>query len=947
LVQCSHPAPNPVRRGKRTSLPQRKTPSLVHTRYDKNGNRVSLKDPRGKISSADYDALNRLKSETTPAATYDGCPTGCAVNASYTYTLDNLQANATDFNGSTTSFSFDAARRLKLIDYPGVTSDVEHSYDKAGSRLSMKENGVQTAVWTYDELNRVLTATTDPGPNQKVVTYTYDRRDLVGLKYPDNKQLTYSYSALGQLTTLDDWRGSASGRSTFSYYDDGRKKDQTLPNGAFSSWEYNTAGWLKKVEHKTSPTGSVFTRFEYPQYDLAGNRETEIDFDGSTSQTKTFTYDALHRLKTEAFAGTTTTYNYDEAGNRSSKVVGASTTTYVYDDDNRLLSLTDASGATLFGYDKNGSITSKTVPVVGTTSYSYDAARRLTTVFPASGSQISLAYDGSGARKSKTNGSGTATYVNDTRGLTQVLQETLGTNTITQVPGILQHDALQAEPFAYFHGDHQNNRVLTGTAATVTKRWEFDPFGGIRSETGSGSSDFQFAGEQKDADTGLINLRARYYDPVVGRLISRDVLSGVAGFPQTFNRYAYASNNPLRFIDPSGYEDCESIDGSLNDCHDQQPSPGDPGQNPPPPDDEDDCQDNEGEVVDDDECDDQTLAREYLIQRAYEHCLNNPRASGCHALIGNFELAHEYLLVNDADYRYAVAWSDPLAVAGGAAALAGEQAEPYRTSAADVNAASVAGRLLSACANSFDAVTPVETDVGPRHIADVREGDRVLAWNEAAGQLGYNRVTATWHHLDPVVVTLWIDGERLLTTPEHPFFVEERGWMPAGNLGVGSHIRKADGATGTVERVEREARARAMYNLTVERAHTFFVGQQRLLVHNADCYDLARAAWELHRSLDEPLRASVIAAARNADGEFVYAVYHQDVRLQAAMVAEMQRRGLNVLAAPTGRGPSFHAERQLDASGYTQIGISRKGGMCGYCIRYFRSRPNTTVVWPG
>lgn len=192
---------------------------------------------------------------------------------------------------------------------------------------------------------------------------------------------------------------------------------------------------------------------------------------------------------------------------------------------------------------------------MGTTSYSYDAARRLTSVFPAGGSQISFAYDGNGARKSKTTSAGATTYVNDARGLATVLQETKAGNTISYVPGLTQFDPSQVgnAQWAYFHADHTNNRGLTDGGAFITKRWEYDPFGVVRSETGTANSDFGYAGEQKDPETGLINLRARYYDPALGRFMSRDVYTGRPGFPQSFNRYAYALNNPMRGLDPSGY----------------------------------------------------------------------------------------------------------------------------------------------------------------------------------------------------------------------------------------------------------------------------------------------------------------------------------------------------------------------------------------------------------
>jgi RHS repeat-associated protein len=228
---------------------------------------------------------------------------------------------------------------------------------------------------------------------------------------------------------------------------------------------------------------------------------------------------------------------------------------HVYDDDNRLEQTTEGANTTTYQYDKNGSMTKKTL-AADNTVYTYDGGRRLKDVSLNGTSQASFTYDGNGARTSKTTSTGTTAYVNDTHALTQVLQETKGATTLTYVPGVLQHDSSLAgnAQWSYFHQDAQNNRALTDNAASVGKRWEYDPFGSIRTQPGTANSDFQYAGEQRDSETGLINLRARYYDPALGRFVSRDVVSGRAGFPQSYNRYSYAYNNPLRYIDPSGYE---------------------------------------------------------------------------------------------------------------------------------------------------------------------------------------------------------------------------------------------------------------------------------------------------------------------------------------------------------------------------------------------------------
>jgi hypothetical protein len=126
----------------------------------------------------------------------------------------------------------------------------------------------------------------------------------------------------------------------------------------------------------------------------------------------------------------------------------------------------------------------------------------------------------------------------------------------------------------------------------------------------------------------------------------------------------------------------------------------------------------------------------------------------------------------------------------------------------------------------------VATEEGSRTIADLEAGDEVLAWNEATGETGSYEVVAVWEHADPVMVHLTIDGEVIETTLEHPFYTDEAGWVPAGDLWDGARVRNADGSFGAVEGATVIADPEVMYNLTVEEAHTFFVGDGKWLVHN-------------------------------------------------------------------------------------------------------------------
>jgi len=88
---------------------------------------------------------------------------------------------------------------------------------------------------------------------------------------------------------------------------------------------------------------------------------------------------------------------------------------------------------------------------------------------------------------------------------------------------------------------------LTNSAGTITDRYAYDAFGATRSQSGATANDWRFTGQQQDynANRGLYDLRARMYDPALGRFLQRDPLPFV-------QRYAYAGDNPANYVDPRG-----------------------------------------------------------------------------------------------------------------------------------------------------------------------------------------------------------------------------------------------------------------------------------------------------------------------------------------------------------------------------------------------------------
>ncbi|MBA3530772.1 MAG: RHS repeat-associated core domain-containing protein [Ardenticatenales bacterium] len=103
-------------------------------------------------------------------------------------------------------------------------------------------------------------------------------------------------------------------------------------------------------------------------------------------------------------------------------------------------------------------------------------------------------------------------------------------------------------------GDHLGSTSVTMAAnGTLKAELRYKPWGQTRYEFGTTATQRRYTGQVQDAGSGLYYYSARYYDPAMGKFIQADTLIPEPGNPQTFNRYAYVHNNPVRYNDPSGH----------------------------------------------------------------------------------------------------------------------------------------------------------------------------------------------------------------------------------------------------------------------------------------------------------------------------------------------------------------------------------------------------------
>ncbi|TYQ13397.1 UNVERIFIED_CONTAM: RHS repeat-associated protein [Acetivibrio alkalicellulosi] len=199
-----------------------------------------------------------------------------------------------------------------------------------------------------------------------------------------------------------------------------------------------------------------------------------------------------------------------------------------------------------------GFIAGKEEDTGGVYFYEYDGFNRLIG-FTGDGMTISYTYNGSGLRTGKTVNGVRTTYVWDGQ---NIVLEIDGANNVKSkyirgVNLISRYDS-ESNPMFYLYNGHGDVTHLVPIHGDVIN-YDYDSFGNEKYPTEGDTNPFRYAGEYWDEETGTYYLRARYYDPGIGRFICEDSFKGYADDPLSLNLYTYAHNNPVMFIDPSGY----------------------------------------------------------------------------------------------------------------------------------------------------------------------------------------------------------------------------------------------------------------------------------------------------------------------------------------------------------------------------------------------------------
>jgi RHS repeat-associated protein len=449
-------------------------------------------------------------------------------------------------DGNIIDYEVDPMGRVTRVRYPDI-GDVSYAYDGNGNRVSMTDHR-GTTIYQYDPENRLIGVFTPLGENYIPVTYGYDNAGrMTRLATPDGRTVFYEYDSDGRMTRVTD----GADVTTYTYnVVSGFLSEQTLPNSITTTYTYDGDGRLTDLLHK-SPDGELLMGFHYT-LNAFGQRTSITKETPEKTEVTSYTYDEVGQLVSVIYPdGKTENFTYDSLGNRSRRTVTENGNTvveeYEYDYENKLLK----AGNEVFQHDLNGNIIRRSSPEKSTT-YAYDSRDLLTSV-TSSSLTIFYEYDGSGARVARENNGVRRNYLNYVSGgLSQVLLEANGAWQVLDSYSYGLHRLSRRNQLGpkYYVSDGTNNAALVNPSGSIDRSYTYSAFGQPLSlET---SEEFLFSREKYDADVSLVYLRARYYDPALGRFLGRDKYPGVLSNPQTLGSYLYSLNDPINLSDPSG-----------------------------------------------------------------------------------------------------------------------------------------------------------------------------------------------------------------------------------------------------------------------------------------------------------------------------------------------------------------------------------------------------------
>ena len=539
------------------TLPSGKTKTTI---FNSQSQVIQVIDNDNTVTTYNYNSFGNVSAITTPGN-----------SVSFHYDTFGLQDSSYNKNSGGMKFTYNAfGELLSLKDARGLST--MYQYDVLG-RITQQTSPEGTGSYSYYHSGngiRQLAAITGPGGVTE--GFTYDNFGRVSqysrsITNEISMNLSYGYDQYGNNTSIT----YPSGLVILNVFDQYGNLTEIRKSDGKLIWQLNSITATGKPAEVTVGPGTFTRSFEYDTYEnissiVSGDWRQSFNFDGASGnlmsrsykngdstfmRTESFQYDTRERLTTSQVTGQgQRTVTYDQTGNILTKTDAG---TYYYSSTkvNALATITFVRGAIstdlqTIAYNSQNKATDISEDV-----NSYDI------VYGADGERIkSQLYTDSVLTKTKyyapgyekiTTAAGTVEnhYISSQFGLEAIIVKSGASETM-----------YLAET------DHLGSLIgLRDTAGVYVERYSYDPWGRRRNPSdwsftnvpAPTITDRGFTGHEHLDMFGLINANGRLYDPVTGRFLNSDPVIDNIGGAQGLNSYTYCLNNPLKYIDPSGY----------------------------------------------------------------------------------------------------------------------------------------------------------------------------------------------------------------------------------------------------------------------------------------------------------------------------------------------------------------------------------------------------------
>lgn len=496
--------------------------SVTYTYYS-NGSPKSA-TTGGEVVSMQYDDAGRRTKLTAPSAG----------ETNYTYDRYGRLLTQTDARGNITTNTYNLRGQLIKSTTGTIVDSLVYGNSSSNNGLlisaTRSSNPVPfSALYTYDSYGRVTNETHMIGPLSNSMAYTYNAQgQIVTQTYPNQLQVTYEYDSNGymnrmrsgtkQLYKLDEYTGD-------TYV-------AILDDDITSSYLYDLYGRLDEAFFTLSnATDKYYQKYEYDQY--TGNIGSRI-LGNINNDEESFTYDSVDRLTSWTKGNTTQDYEYDNRGSISYK---SDLGYYSYFNGNP------------FAVSEIENLSGNIVLPQANVDTGYNELGMPRMI--RSDNYQTIIYYGPDNNRWRSSNSDNVFYFDNYE---EVTINNVKRSFIYLENGVLAvSDATNGTQFYYMATDILGSvmGIIDGSGNEVFAA-TYDPWGKqtvTRNDLGFRRG---FTGHEMLPHYDLINMNGRLYDPYLARFLSPDNYVQLPDFSQSFNRYSYCLNNPLKYTDPSG-----------------------------------------------------------------------------------------------------------------------------------------------------------------------------------------------------------------------------------------------------------------------------------------------------------------------------------------------------------------------------------------------------------